>query len=219
MIAKEIISTDILPLRPEDNCAQAVTMMSVYRVSNLPVVVENELLGVLTEEDVSSQDSDKLISDFTLAQSHIFVSDQEHIFDILAKLTMNKLSVIPVLDKDEKYVGMITQESLLNYYASTFAFKEPGSILVIRTTKADYSLSEMTRVIEMEGALVLSSFVTSSYDSSNLLVTLKLNQMEIGKVVTALERYDYDIHAAFTEDSYQSDLKSRYDLLMRYLNV
>ncbi len=219
MIAKEIISTDILPLRPDDNCAQAVTMMSVYRVSNLPVVVENKLLGVLTEEDVSSQDSDKLISDFTLAQSHIFVSDQEHIFDILAKLTMNKLSVIPVLDKDEKYVGMITQESLLNYYASTYAFKEPGSILVIKTTKADYSLSEMTRVIEMEGALVLSSFVTSSYDSSNLLVTLKLNQMEIGKIVTALERYDYDIHAAFTEDSYQSDLKSRYDLLMRYLNV
>jgi len=219
LIAKEIISTDILPLRPDDNCAQAVTMMSVYRVSNLPVVVENKLLGVLTEEDVSSQDSDKLISDFTLAQSHIFVSDQEHIFDILAKLTMNKLSVIPVLDKDEKYVGMITQESLLNYYASTYAFKEPGSILVIKTTKADYSLSEMTRVIEMEGALVLSSFVTSSYDSSNLLVTLKLNQMEIGKIVTALERYDYDIHAAFTEDSYQSDLKSRYDLLMRYLNV
>jgi len=219
VIAKEIISNDILALRPDDNCAQAMTMMSIYHVSNLPVVEEDTLLGLVSEDQVTSTNPDNKISDFHLSQSYIFVSEDEHIFEILGKLAANKISVIPVLNKEEKYLGLITQEDLIKYYADTFSFKEPGSIVVIKISKGEYSLSEVSRVIEMEGATVLASFVTSLPDNSSMLLTLKLNQLEISTILSALERYEYDIHATFAEDEYESDLKSRYDLLMTYLNV
>lgn len=219
MIAKEIVTNDILALRPEDNCAQAMTMMSIYHVSDLPVVEGEKLLGLVSEDQVNSTNPESLITDFRLSQSYIFVSEDEHIFEILGKLAENRISVIPVLSKEEKYLGLITQEGLLKYYANTFSFKEPGSIVVVKVTKGEYSLSEVTRVIEMEGATVLASFVTSLVDSPSLLLTLKLNQLEISSILAALERYEYDIHASFGEDEYESDLKSRYDLLMTYLNV
>lgn len=219
MIAKEILTKDILPLRPDDNCAQAMTMMSVYHVSNLPVVEDNTLLGLVSEDDVTTVDPDKKISTFRLSKNFIYVSEHEHVFEVLGKLAENKISVIPVLDKDEKYQGLITQESLIKFYANTYSFKEPGSIIVIKINKNEYSLSELTRVIEMEGPIVLASFITSIPNDTNILVTLKISYQEISKVVAALERYEYDIHGMFTEDEYESDLKSRYDLLMTYLNV
>lgn len=219
MIAKEIVTNEILPLRPTDTCAQAMTMMSIYHVSNLPVVEGNKLLGMVSEDDVSSTDLDKAISTFHLNPSYIFVTLDEHIFEILGKLAENKVTVIPVLNKEEEYAGLISQEDLIKYYANTFSFKEPGSIIVIKVSKTEYSLSEVTRVIEMEGASVLASFLTSVPDSTFVLLTLKLNLQEISKPLAALERYEYDIHATFSEDEYESDLKSRYDLLMSYLNV
>jgi len=219
VIAAQIITKDILPLKKSDNCAQAMTMMSVYHVSDLPVVEGDKLLGLVSEDDVTTVDPNKEISEFRLSQNFIYVSEDEHIFEVLGQLAENKISVIPVLSKEEKYLGLITQEHLIKFYANTYSFKEPGSIIVIKVNKREYSLSELTRVIEMEGPSILASFITSLPDSTNLLVTIKINQQEISKVISALERYEYDIHAMFTENEYKSDLKSRYDLLMTYLNV
>jgi len=219
LIAREIVTHDVDPLRPSDSCAQALTMMTVYHLSDMPVVDNNKLLGMVTEDEVTSTDLDVTMGEFRLAQSYFYVTEDEHIFEILGKFANHKTTVVPVLNKDEDYVGLITQEDIIRFYANTFSFKEPGSIIVINTSKSEYSLSELTRVIEMEGASILASFVTSLPDSSNILVTLKLNRQEISKPLAALERYDYDIHATFSEDDYESDLKNRYDLLMTYLNV
>lgn len=196
-----------------------MTMMSVYHVANLPVVQGDELLGMVSEEEVMSNDTSKEISSFTLSHSYVYVTENDHIFDVISKLVQCNLSVIPVLNAEEKYVGMITQEVLLKYYANTFSFTEPGSIIAIKINKREYSLSEMTRVIEMEGGVVLSSFITSHPSTDDILVTLKIKQNEMGQIMSALERYDYDIHASFSEDKYVSDLKNRYDMLMTYLNV
>ena len=219
MIAREIVTTDILPLKPQDNAGQAMTMMSIYHIGDIPVVKDGELLGMVSEDDVSSVEPDKLISSFRLTQSYIFVSEDAHVFEILGKLAECKISVIPVLSKSEKYLGVITETSLIKYYADTYSFTEPGSIIVIKVGSREYSLSEMTRVIEMEGGKIMSSFITSLPSSDSLLVTLKIKQQEMNQILQALERYDYDIHATFAEEEYHSDLKNRYDMLMTYLNV
>lgn len=219
MLAKELVTEDILPLLPTNNCGQAMSMMSIYHVSDLAVVEGQKLLGMVSEDDVTSTEPDTLISSFRLSPSYAFVKEDQHIFEVLGRLAENKISVIPVVDKEEKYLGVISQENLVKYYADTFSFKEPGTIIVLKIHKKDYSLSEVTRVIEQEGALVLASFITVLTDSAHLLLTLKINQLDINTILQALGRYEYDIHATFAEDEYVSDLKDRYDMLMTYLNV
>jgi len=196
-----------------------MTMMSIYHVSDLPVVNGDNLLGMVSEDQVTTVDPEQPIGEFKLSQSYIFVYEDEHVFEILGKLAQNKVSVMPVINREEKYLGLISQEALIKYYANTYSFKEVGSIVVLKMLKSEYSLSEVTRVIEMEGASILASFMSADPDSTHVLLTLKINQQEMRQVLSALERYEYDIHATFMEDEYTSDLKSRYDLLMTYLNV
>lgn len=219
MIAKELISNSILPLLPEDNAGQALTMMSVYHVKHLPVVKDEILLGIISEEHASTTDPETLIRDIKISNTYTFVAATDHVFEILSRLADNNLTVVPVVDANEKFLGLISQEDLIKYYANTFSFTEPGSIVVIETSRRGYVLSEIARVVELENASIISSFITSSKVSEVTLLTIKINQQEISSIIAALERYDYKIKATFSEDEYIDDLKDRYDQLMNYLNV
>ena len=185
----------------------------------MPVVKDNILQGMVSEETISSEDPDTLISNVQLDKVYVFVSETDHVFEVLGRLAQNKMTVVPVVDSEGNFAGMISQEDLIKYYANTYSFKEPGAIIVIETTKKGYSLSEISRVIELENAYIISSFITSSPDSEISLLTLKVNQQEISHILSALERYDYKVKASFVEDEYSDDLKDRYNMLMNYLNV
>jgi len=219
MIAKELISNLVLPLIPDDTVAQALSMMSVYHLRHLPVVSNGILLGVLSEEDATNHHPDTKVRDVKVNNIYTFVNVRDHIFEVLSKLAENRMTVVPVVDDDEKFVGLITQEDLLQYYASSYSFKEPGSILVIETTRRGYSLSEIARIVELENASVLATFITEVPESEAVLLTLKLNKRDVNSVISSLERYEYRIKASFAEDEYLDDLKDRYDQLMNYLNV
>ncbi len=219
MIARELISNIILPLIPDDTVAQALSMMSVYHLKHLPVVSNDILLGILSEEDATNHHPDTKVRDVKVSNIYTFVNVKDHIFEVLSKLAENRTTIVPVVDEDEQFAGIITQEDLLAYYASSFSFKEPGSIIVIESSKRGYALSEIARVIELENVSVLASFITELQDSEAVLLTLKLNKRDISEVISALERYDYKISASFAEEEYIDDLKDRYDQLMNYLNV
>ena len=114
---------------------------------------------------------------------------------------------------------MITQEELLQYYANSFSFTEPGGIIVLEMNRIDYSLSEIARIAEAENVSILSAYLTSNPDTTKVYVTIKINQQEIQNLIATFERYDFTIKASFTEETYLEDLKERYDALMSYLNV
>lgn len=219
MIAKELISNSILPLLPDNTAEQALSMMSVYHVKHLPVVKDDILLGILSEEQAASCDLETKIRDIKISSTYIYVSAFDHVFEILSRLAENNITVVPVVDDNEKFLGLISQEDLLKFYANSFSFTEPGSIVVLETSKRGYVLSEVARVVELENASIISSFITSSNESEVTLLTLKINQQEISNIIAALERYGYKIKATFTEEEYEDDLKDRYDQLMNYLNV
>lgn len=219
MIAKELISNLILPLSPSDTLEEALTIMSIYHVKHLPIVENENLVGILSEDDATTNDPGTYVRDIPTSSAYSFVSKNDHVFEILGRLAQNKMTTVPVVDEDEKFVGIVTQEDLVKYYANSFSFKEPGSIVVIETSRREYSLSEVCRVIEYENASILSTFLTAIENTEVLLLTIKINQQEISTIITALERYGHNIKASFTEDEFEDNLKDRYDQLMNYLNV
>lgn len=219
MIAKEIISDLVLALSPDDTVTQALSMMSIYHVRDLPVVSNGILLGTISEEDATTVHPDTLIRDIRINNSYNFSKAGDHIFEVLGTMAKNNTTIIPVVDDEERYIGIVTQEDLVSFYANSFSFTEPGAIIVIETSKRGYSLSELARIIELENASVLASFISYMPDSEAILLTLKLNTRELGTILASLERYDYKIKASFTEREYNDDLQDRYDQLMSYLNI
>lgn len=219
MIAEEISSQILAPLDAKDTGEEALTIMNVYHVKHLPIVKDKLILGLISEEDILNNNTDEPIGDYQIRNNDIFVSKSDHLFEVMSKMAESRLSVIPVIDEEEKYFGLVTQDDLIQYFASSFAFTEPGSIVVIETNKGNYSLAEISQIVESEQITILSSFVTAVPDSTTIYVTLKLNKRDIQSVIASLERYEFVIKASFTRSENTDGLKDRYDSLMKYLSV
>ena len=219
MIASDLISHSLAPLKTSDTGEEVLTIMHIYHVKHLPIVNFEMLLGTISEDEIMGNDVDAAIGTYGLSLNKAFVRGSDHLFEVMSKLAEFNLTVIPVVDKEDHYLGMITQEDIVQFYANSFSFAEPGGIIVLEMNRRDYSLSEIARIVEAENSSVLSAFLTSNPDTTKVYVTLKINQQEIQHLIATFERYDYTIKASFTEETYLEDLKDRYDALMSYLNV
>lgn len=219
MIARDLISQLIHPLRTSDTGEQALTYMQVYHLKHLPIVNNEQLLGTISEEDVTTSPLDEPIGSFSLGLNKAFVRDNDHLFEVMGVMADYKLTVIPVVDTKENYLGLITLEDLIQYYARSFSFAEPGGIIVIELPKSDYSLSAISRIIESENAIVLSSFLTQDENSRQMFVTVKINQKDTRHIQATLERFGYVVKATFTEEGYFESLQDHYDAFLHYLNV
>ncbi len=219
MIAQELISQTVSPLRTSDLGEEAITIMNIFHVKHLPIVNNEQLLGVISEEEILNHDLSEPIGSFKLTMRRPYAKIEDHMFEVMSVMAENSLTVIPVIDNENNYKGLIIQDDIIQFYANSFSFTESGSIIVLKTTKRSYSLAEISRIIEMENATILSSFLTKSLDSDEILVTLKLNVQDIQHIIATLERYEYSIKATFSEVEYFDSMKERYDSLIHFLNV
>ena len=53
MKVKEIMSKDIASLKPEDSIEKAAGMMKTHNVGSLPVCRQNEIIGIVTDRDIT----------------------------------------------------------------------------------------------------------------------------------------------------------------------
>ena len=130
-----------------------------------------------------------------------------------------KLTLIPVLDDNEKYLGSITLRDLVNYIANSFSLENPGGVIVLEMSENDYNLTEIAQIVQSNDAKILSVFLASHPDSTRLEVVIKLNKTDMGAILQTFDRYGYYVKASFGEDEDLESIKENYDSFMNYLNI
>ncbi|MCB0561913.1 MAG: CBS domain-containing protein [Lewinellaceae bacterium] len=219
MTAETLISDEIIPLRTSDTGEEALGMMDDFYVRHLPIVNNKQLLGLISQDDILNYNAVEPVGSYSLSMVRPYASGKDHIYELLRLLAEYHLTLIPVVDEEENYIGVVTLETLLLHFAQTASFSEPGSILVLEMSRRDYSLAEIARIVESESASILSSFITSNLESTRVDITIKINRQNIQSIIATFGRYDYEIKASFNEADYVGSLQERYDGLMSYLNV
>jgi CBS domain-containing protein len=220
VIARQMISEIIIPVKPGDTFVQALSQMDEFRVGHLPVVDGSQYIGLLSEDDIfSGGQFEEAVGLHALSLQRPYVDELRQIFDVIRIFAEHKLTCLPVLDEKEHYLGVILPEDLIQYFANTSSIQNPGAVIVLERNYKDYSISEIAQIIESNDATILSLFVTSVPESTMLEITIKINRMDLGPVIQTLNRYNYSIKATYGEGSYYDNLKDRYDQLMTYLNI
>lgn len=220
MLALELISDIISPLRTSDTVSQALERMSEFKVDHLPIVNDTQFLGLISEEElIEVRDDETAIGALSLSIINPFVFDDAHIYDVIRLLNQLQLSLVPVLDSKRNYLGVINLNSLLEYAADIFAVKEQGGIIVLSIGNRNNSLAHMAQIVEADNAQILSSYVSSFPDSTRLEVTLKINKTELSSIIASFERYDYEVKAFFNNTQDDNGSADRYNSFMTYLNV
>jgi CBS domain-containing protein len=220
MKAIDLISKNVPSLKTSDTGGRALRLMNEFHVSHLPIVNENQFLGLISEEDIlNTHGEEDPIGSLPLSVLRPFIHDYEHLFEVLKVATEFKLTIVPVIDREENYLGLITRDDLLNYFATQTDILEPGGIIVLELGINDYNLSEIVRILESNHAKILCIFAGTNYDSTKMELTIKINQTELQPIISDLNRYNYVVKETFQEAEYFDNLKERYDSLMNYLNI
>lgn len=220
MNAIHLINDTIPPLKLTDNGQKALNWMSELHVYHLPVVNENQYIGVVAECDIlDANDSQKEFKNYQNPLSRPFVSEDNHIYEVLKMVNEQRISVMPVLNEDGEYMGVITLENLLDYFANANGMQDPGGIIILEMSTNDYALSEIAQILESNDTKALSMYISTHTNSTQMEVTLKVNRTDLQPVIATFERYSYNIKASYQEDLYIEDLKEHFDSLMHYLNI
>ena len=221
MIAEELINHMIPPLKVTDDAHKAIVWMEEFRCNHLPVVVDGQLLGFISEEIIlESNDIDKHLGDFELVGKECTVGLDSHFYDILRIAGEHKLQIVAVLNEDQHYAGVITVQDIMISFAQTASVQMQGGILVLSMDLLDYSLAEISRYVEENNAKVISStMIEDPMDKGKIKLTLKINQLDLSRIVATLERFGYRVIAHYQADRRGGDDKERLDMLMRYLNI
>ena len=220
MLAKDLISDVVPALKTSDSGQKALYWMDIFRISHLPIVNNEEFLGLISDKDIYDLNmAEEPIGNHSLSLFSPFVSYDQHIYEVLELASELNLSVVPVLD-DNKFLGVITLIDLLHYFADFSALKQPGGIIVLDIVENDYSLSEIAQIVESNDAKILSVYITSPPNSMKMEVTLKINRKELTSIIQTFNRYNYTIKASFMDENDMNSLyQNRYDSFMKYLSI
>lgn len=221
MLVKDLFSEEIIPAKITDIGDTVLSMMEELKVSHLPVVNEGKLIGIISETDIYNSDNPDLpIEKYRLPLTRPYVLHTQHYYDVIRVAATGNLTLVPVTDEKENYLGSITLSHIASMLADMSSVKQPGGIIVLEVNSHDYSLSEIARIVESNDARVLSSYITTFPDSTKLEITIKVNRIDISPIIQTFNRYNYIITASFSEESQLDELFiSRYESLMNYLNI
>jgi acetoin utilization protein AcuB len=213
------MKTDLPVLSAQDDPVNALNIMDQYRVAHLPVTENNKFLGVISEttllgvETILNKNADP-----HLQLLKVSVLPDDHILDILKVASQNHISVIPVADSENNYIGTITLEDLVEKISEMQGAGQRGGILVLEMWEKDYSLQQIARIIEENDGKILSTSVSPG-EEGRIEVNLKVNQPDVNAMVQSFGRFGYNVKATYQEPEYTEDLKRRYEELMRFLNI
>jgi acetoin utilization protein AcuB len=221
MIAEELINQMVPPLKTSDSVEKAVRWMEEFRVNQLPVVKNRQYMGMVSEESIiESNARSATLAQVPLGFTEVFVQHYQHFYTVMEVAIRNKIQVVPVLDEHQEFLGVITVNDTIAAFGQMSALQGQGGILVLNMNERDYSLSEISRHVEENNAKILSAYVSpDELDGYKVKVTLKINTMDLNRIIATFERFNYRIIAQFHDAAELKDDQDRLDLLMKYINI
>jgi acetoin utilization protein AcuB len=220
VLNKEILSITIPPLQLTDSVGRAQDLMADLHVAHLPVVENDKLIGMVSEDSLLNVSDDALtLSQLQQEFSHIAVHADTHFIEAVQFANEFHLTVVPVVEKESEYVGAISATDLLKQVGKIMGVNNPGAVIVLEMDKISFSFSEISKLVETNDAQITQLNTFWDAPTSTFYVTLKINRLEISDIIATFQRYEYKVKYYFGEELYENELRSNYDHLMNYLSI
>ena len=217
MNLKKLLKNDIPTINENTSGNMALLIMEEYKTSHLIVLSEIEFKGILSQISIlEMKDLTMPIKTILNQAKNISLTISNHICIALKSFSENKVSIIPVF-QEKKYFGYITISDIIYKIGESYQLTEIG-ILTIECTLEDYSLSEISRLIEQNKGKVISSLLRIDPNSKNVYVDVVINKKNLTRIIKSLNRFNWNVIETY-DGSVMESLDNRFDSFLRYLNT
>jgi Mg/Co/Ni transporter MgtE len=214
----EYITNDFKAIDSQETIAVVQAFFNDLHFSHFPIIEEGIYIGSIASDDIETFDSDKKVNDYRFTLEGFYTRTNTIWLDVLEIFAKNHTNLVPVLDENNIYVGYYEIEDIMKFFHETPFLKEPGGIIVVKKGILDYSMSQITQIVESNNGKLLGLFISEA-DVESIQVTMKISSGATNEIIQTFRRYNYEIISEHQEDNYINNLKERSDYLDKYLNI
>ena len=215
---KDYITNDYKPIDNQETIGAVRDFFDDLTFSHFPIIEEGVFIGSIVADDIETFDSDKKVSDYRYTLEHFFARTNMIWLDVLEIFAKNHANLVPILDENNTYIGYYEIEDVIKFFHETPFLKEQGGIIIVSKNIIDYSMSQITQIVESNNGKILGLFISNS-TLNTIEVTLKINVGSLNEIIQTFRRYNYEIISEHNDDNYINNLKERSDYLDKYLNI
>ncbi|WP_298221655.1 CBS domain-containing protein [Flavobacterium sp.] len=215
---KDYINNDFKAIDSKETIVDVQDFFHEMTYSHFPVLEEGVYIGSIALDDVDTFDADKKVGDYRYTLEPFFVRTSMIWLDVLEVFAKNHSNIVPVLDENNLYVGYYELEDIIKFFHETPFLKEPGGIIVVQKAILDYSMSQITQIVESNNGRLLGLFISEA-KADTVQITVKISLGAMNEIIQTFRRYNYEIISEHQEDNYITNLKERSDYLDKYLNI
>lgn len=219
MLASQLINSGFPAINLFDKISLALQLMDEYDILHLPVLSEEKFAGIISKDDLLDADETRLVAAVESSLQKISVKGEEYFLSALRLIAENELTLLPVVNEQAELAGVISSKDLLRRLSSFVGNEDKGGIIVLETDKRNFSFGEVDRLVETNDAYITQLNTYTEPDTGLVVITLKVNKIEISDIVATFQRYDFVVRYYFGEESYANELKENYNHLLSYLNM
>ncbi len=220
MFVHQLISPDLPVLHLSDTGEEALNLMQESHVAHLALTDADEYKALIGEEDLLNWDTpEQPLSSAGFLNFRPVVYADNHPYEAAKRAVQQNISVVPVIDENNKYLGVLTRNDLLDFLCKNTGIEQSGGIIALEVKMANYSLSEIARICENNDVIILNTQLRSNPDQDTMEVILKTNTQEMQSLVASFERYEYSVKEVFGDLPAREAMLERYQLLMNYINM
>lgn len=177
-----------ISIAPDKSVSEALAMMAEYKIGGIPVVTDgNRLVGIVTNRDLRFEKSmNKRIEEVMTSENLITTRQSANLEDAAEILQQYKIEKLPVVDGDNRLVGLITYKDITKAKDKPFACKDEQGRLRVAAgigVTAD-SLERATALVEAGvDAIVIDTAHGHSKGVAEMLKLIKQTFPQIDVVV------------------------------------
>jgi acetoin utilization protein AcuB len=212
---------DIKPFVLSETVGNLLDVMEELKYTHLPLVDEKRhYVGLICEDDLLEiQNVEQKIGDNLRLLKPFSIVESSNLFNAIRMIGEGNLSLLPVVSEENIYKGYVLAVDILQDMGREMTFAEPGSILILRIPSRDYHLAQIAQIVESEDARIVGMHMASDPETGQLLVCLKINQLDLSRILSSFERYNYVVTEVFHQSLFDDGLQDRYQAFMKYLNT
>ena len=204
MAVKDFMTRKVVYISPNTTIAHAADMMREQKLHRLPVIENDQLVGLVTEGTIAEASPSKATSLSIYEMNYLLnktkvgdvmirdvvtISQFASLEDATYLMLKNKIGILPVVDNEQLY-GVITDRDIFKAFLEVSGYGEEGVRLRFVTENKVGALEQIIRLLVAEN-LNISNTVNILRKDGKVVIEVQLD----GNIDTALLKKKFEEHA------------------------
>ncbi len=215
MFIKEYISKDYPAFNASDSIEEANETAKEFGYSHIFVERKGVFLGAVSQAFLD-ESPEGTLETLEIHFEKFAILDDGSLLDSIKLFHIFNANVIPVINKEEKYLGYLSCDDIFSEFSKYPLFSENGALLTVQTNSAHYSFTEIAKIVESNNAKIYGCFISSVQENS-IQITLKISNENLSSIDETFERYGYSVLHKYYSDEKEDLMKDRFGFFQKYL--